>query len=107
MSKKDRNTTDAKLEFLAHLKDSATGRVIKCSSIEFGERTFNLHINYTPYQYRKFLRELDYMYDSGYGGQMLFGTIWYTDGTWSSRGEYDGSEWWEFNEVPEIPKELQ
>jgi hypothetical protein len=43
---------------------------------------------------------LNFTYDSGYGGQNLFGYIWYTDGTWSERGEYDGSEWWEHKEVP-------
>lgn len=43
---------------------------------------------------------LDFDYDSGYGGQELFGHIWYADGTWSNRGEYDGSEWWELVEPP-------
>lgn len=46
---------------------------------------------------------LDFDYDSGYGGQELFGHVWYTDGTWSERGEYDGSEWWEYKKCPEIP----
>ena len=31
------------------------------------------------------------------------GTIWYTDGTWSDREEYDGDEWWEHRVCPEIP----
>lgn len=46
---------------------------------------------------------LDFEYDNGYGGQELFGNIWYTDGTWSERGEYDGSEWWEYKACPPIP----
>ena len=25
------------------------------------------------------------------------------DGAWYSRGEYDGSEWWQYNEVPDKP----
>lgn len=50
------------------------------------------------------LEELDSIeYDDGFGCQELFGTIWLTDGTWLSRGEHDGSEWWERNERPEIP----
>lgn len=44
---------------------------------------------------------LDFEYDIGYGGQELFGYIWYDDGTWSSRGEYDGSEWWEYIKCPD------
>ena len=39
-------------------------------------------------------------YDNGYGGQELFGTIVYKDGTWLERGEYDGSEWWEYRKLP-------
>lgn len=30
---------------------------------------------------------LDFEYDNGYGGQELFGNIWYTDGTWMN-------QWW-------------
>ena len=44
---------------------------------------------------------LDFEYNNGYGGQELFGYIWYTDGTWSERGEYDGSEWWEYKKSPD------
>ncbi len=49
------------------------------------------------------LPKLDFDYDNGYGGQYLEGTIWYSDGTWSDRGEYDGSEWWEHRECPSLP----
>lgn len=38
--------------------------------------------------------------DSGYGAQELFGYIWYNDGTWSERAEYDGAEWWEHKIAP-------
>jgi hypothetical protein len=31
--------------------------------------------------------------------------VWLDDGTWLSRGEYDGSEWWEHNQLPTIPYE--
>ena len=48
------------------------------------------------------LPKLDLAYDSGYGGQNLFGYIWYEDGTWSERGEYDGSEWWEYRSLPDL-----
>jgi hypothetical protein len=49
------------------------------------------------------LPKLDFDYDSGYGTQELEGTIWYSDGTWSDRREYDGSEWWEHHECPPLP----
>jgi hypothetical protein len=46
-------------------------------------------------------------YDSGYGcneipeGLVVVGSDW-----WLSRGEYDGSEWWDFNRKPERPVTL-
>lgn len=49
--------------------------------------------------------DLSYDYDNGYGGQELFGFIWYKDGTYSERGEYDGAEWWEHKSRPQIPNE--
>jgi len=52
------------------------------------------------------LPRLDFDYDSGYGGQELFGYIWYADGTWSERGEYDGSEWWEHMTRPPLDIEI-
>lgn len=50
------------------------------------------------------LPQLDFEYDEGFGGQELFGYIWYTDGTWSERAEYDGSEWWAHKRLP--PKDI-
>jgi len=49
------------------------------------------------------LAELDFTYDSGYGAQHLFGYIWYEDGTWSERHEYDGAEGWEHKSCPPLP----
>lgn len=51
-----------------------------------------LKIRYKAEDFAEFLRKLNFEYNNGYGGQTLFGTIWYADGTWSERGEYDGSE---------------
>jgi hypothetical protein len=53
-----------------------------------------------------FLNQLDFDYDDGYGIQELYGIVWLSDGTWLSRGEYDGSEWWVHCTVPQIPPEL-
>lgn len=66
-----------------------------------------LKVGYTEEEYNKFLNDLDFEYDNGYGGQVLHGTIWMDDETWIDRGEYDGSEWWQWNFLPDIPKYLQ
>lgn len=47
---------------------------------------------------------LDFEYDEGYGIQQLYGYIWYADGSWSERAEYDGSEWWEHKVCPPLPE---
>lgn len=107
---------NAKKEFLDHINDRCIGgRTVRCAWVQFEyHRDDNdkpikhvLPVGYTPEDLVLFLEEINQNYDNSYGGQELFGTIWYTDGiTWSERGEYDGSEWWEFREVPDITPEL-
>lgn len=63
--------------------------------------------DYTQEEYDKFLESLDFEYDSGYGNQELFGMIWFKDGAWAERKEYDGLEWWIINERPQIPDNLK
>ena len=106
--------TNAKQEFLYHISNKSP---VICAQIQKGddygddeeiiERTFILTTGYTPQDWNDFLAKLDFMYDSGYGGQELFATIWYEDGTWSDRGEYDGSEWYEYHKCPEIPDNVR
>jgi hypothetical protein len=102
---------NAKEEFISHTQ----GDVVKCAYITFGDDwggyddeddTYSLVVGYTQEEYDAFLQSLDREYHSGYGGQELYGTIWYTSGNWSSRGEYDGSEWWDYHTCPEIPESL-
>ena len=55
--------------------------------------------------WEQFDKLADYEYDDGYGSpeidEML--KIVFTDNTWLSRGEYDGSEWWDYNKCPKLP----
>lgn len=52
-----------------------------------------------------FLKLANVNYDNGFGGQeiandlVIVGKDW-----WLERGEYDGSEWWEFKTLPQKPK---
>lgn len=105
---------NAKEEFLEAIKDMPK---VKCAHIHNEDyddydkkiilNSIILPINYTKQEYNEFLKKLDFEYDNGYGIQELFGTIWLEDGTWISRGEYDGSEWWKYNKLPEIPEILK
>lgn len=103
--------TNAKEEFLKHISN----REVLCAQIQKGvdygdvydkPSVFNLTTGWNKEDWNLFLSELDFEYNSGYGGQELFGTIWYTDGTWSERDEYDGSEWYVHRSCPNIPVEL-
>lgn len=99
---------NARQEFIEHVEQ----REIKCVTIKlepWNDDSINriLPIGYNDSQFEVFLNSLDFSYDAGYGGQELYGTIWYKDGTWSERGEYDGSEWWAHKSCPEIPTELK
>lgn len=56
------------------------------------------------FSFDDFLKIADIEYDSGYGGNeiardlVIVGENW-----WLERGEYDGSEWWEFKTLPLKP----
>jgi hypothetical protein len=81
-------------------------RVIACD-ITHEEDVIRLKTEYTSEEYEEFLNKLDFEYDSGFGGQNLYGTIWCADNIWLERGQYDGSEWWVYNEYPEIEESIR
>ena len=89
------NTRNAQKELLEHTENK-TEELIKIA-IRKGYNDEPLRIEGTL---EDVLPKLNFEYDAGYGGQELFGYIWYSDGTWSERGEYDGSEWWQHQCCP-------
>lgn len=53
-----------------------------------------------------FWQYTDKIYDNGYGGaEVNSDLIVVGDNWWLERHEYDGSEWWEYKELPQRPKE--
>lgn len=54
-----------------------------------------------------FKKYADFSYDDGYGGNNIKMSLKVV-GTdfWLERHEYDGSEWWEYKEMPKIDIEL-
>jgi hypothetical protein len=65
---------------------------------------FVLHVGHSTGEKTDFDEFMDRGYDPGYGGQELFGTIWFSDHRWADRGEYDGSEWWNIHAFPDPPR---
>lgn len=94
--------TNIKYELIEHID----GRKVKFIKLRLGDEYSDVS---TIFQggLSFILKQVgDLSYDSGFGGQELFGYIWYEDGTWSERGEYDGSEWWEHKDRPPFDIEL-
>jgi hypothetical protein len=57
--------------------------------------------------WEEFTKLADFDYNSGYGAQKIATdlVIAFSDKTYMTRGEYDGSEWWEYNEPLVLPVE--
>ena len=91
---------NAKEELIEHIADREVElvRIYKSRFDTFNEIEGSLD---------EVLTQLDFEYDSGFGCQYLFGYIWYADGTWSERGEYDGSEWWDHKKRPEKDTKIE
>ena len=92
---------NAKSEFLTHIE----GEEIICARIgiegeNYGSKKwFFLKDSFSEDDFKVFCDSLDFEYDEGYGHQKLFGVILFKD-SYSGRGEYDGSEWWENYKMP-------
>jgi len=102
---------NARQEFISHTK----GKKVKCASSSFidyatwkpnPKTVALLKTGYSKAELKYFLSKTDVTYSSGYGTQELYGFIWYEDGTWSERYEYDGSESWDYKSSPKIPATL-
>lgn len=86
---------------------------VKCAWVKY-RNEFNditkvhayLPVGFNTGELADFLKEIDFDYDDGWGTQEVFGLVWFDDGSWMERGEYDGSEWWEYRQTPDIPAYL-
>lgn len=105
---------NAKREFVEHVKNIELASKIKCALMwveeEWNEdidKEMLLRVGHSVEDLSRFLDTLDFDYDNGFGSQELYGTIWYEDGTWSEREEYDGSEWWSWRKAPTLPLKIR
>ena len=115
---------NAKKEFISHLKEiQKNNKEVKVTSAIIVDArnprygliwrevplglNIVLHPNYSDSEYNNFLKALNFEYNNGYGGQELYGYIWYNDGTWSERHEYDGSECWVYKKCPSFQVYLE
>lgn len=71
------------------------------------DKVITLRENWSNDEWLVFLEGLRFDYDDGFGSQHLFGVVWFNDGSWLEREEYDGSEGWILKRTPDVPKLLQ
>ena len=99
-------------EFLSHLEEIQKNNKEVISAIMVLNRfpdtdlKIVLNINYSENEYNNFLKVSDVKYENGFGLQELYGYIWYNDGTWSERHEYDGEEEWRYKKCPSFQDTL-
>jgi hypothetical protein len=68
--------------------------VVWCGSVEFGWFSFDDFMEIAPVDYY-----------SGFGGQEIAKDLLIVgEDFWLERHEYDGSEWWEYKELPKKPE---
>ena len=95
------NIINAKSEFLKETKE----RDILCAKLEANDFIYTLPIGYTSIEFENFLSAINFEYHNGYGSYSTQGFIWYTNGTWSERIDYDGKGEWNYQTCPDIPDE--
>lgn len=71
------------------------------------DKIITLKENWNNDEWLAFLDGLRFNYDDGFGSQHLFGVVWFKDGSWLERYEYDGSEGWVLKRTPDVPQGLQ
>jgi len=86
---------NAREELLNHIENRVVEYIKIVKEVGYDEEPLRL-----TGSLEEVLPNLGFVYDDGFGGQELYGFILYSDGTWSDRGEYDGSEWWQHQERP-------
>lgn len=88
------------------LLDIITSRNLTILKIEITYTHINWDDNTTITKNITTLDDLNFDYDAGYGSQELFGVVYCKNSNnrpvWLTRGEYDGSEWWDINTIPEF-----
>lgn len=83
-----------------------TSRNLTILKIEIKYTHINWDDNTTITKNITTLDDLNFDYDAGYGSQELFGVVYCKNSNnrpvWLTREEYDGSEWWDINTIPEF-----
>lgn len=86
---------------LTELKEAIEESGHKVSDIDFCRFSMNrVNLELEAPITTELFHVLNTEYDSGYGSQELGATVVFKDGNWLERGEYDGSEWWEYKSTP-------
>lgn len=82
-------------------------RDVEGDDVTIFEKTAILKENWSNGDWLRLLYKLNFNYDNDLGRQTIFGFVWFNDGSWLERYEYDGSESWVHKKIPTIPALLK
>lgn len=112
----NKNETDVKCAIICHTRtcygDSRPQDIIDKIDVSLGDEVMYdkvaiLKVGWSIFDFSKFLKDLNFeYYGDDYGTQHLVGVVWFKDGSWLEREEYDCSESWSHKESPQIPNEI-
>ena len=108
-----REYCNANKEFIYHINNviskfnvKVVSAIICCIESDIPQ-PIALNKDYNVLEWNEFVMKLNFEYDDGWGSQELFGFIWYSDGSWSDRKEYDGAESWDYKKCPNFNTTLE
>lgn len=102
------NIKNELLEFMESIdkkmSDIKCARIIFSKGIGMTDEEHFLKLGYKPIDMDILLDSINKIHQE-FTKEEVNGYIWLKDGTWASRECFEGNEFWEYYEAPEIPKE--
>ena len=102
------NAKEELLEFLMGCKKRIEGKIIGITILYTKPNHFNGNIvdTYHVFNYHQnddlneYLNLLDFEYEGRWDELTIAGTIWFSDGNYAHREDFDGQEWWHLHQAP-------
>lgn len=82
-------------------------RAIEGEGVTIFRETAILKENWSNNEWLRLLYTFNFDYNNYANRQLLYGFVWFKDGSWLERYNSDGSEYWVYKKTPDIPSLLK